>query len=96
MAVLTKTATIGGDAEMGGSFEELLGAKRLEARMEWESSVFDPAVIDSPSLTAYLECLFVNKKKCGILPERFTQRISKALRTVLQTLHSSALIPCVG
>ncbi|KAF2632022.1 hypothetical protein BU25DRAFT_406539 [Macroventuria anomochaeta] len=56
-------ATADGDVKMGESFEELPGAKRLEARTEWEKSVFEPAVVDLSALKAYLERLFVTDKK---------------------------------
>jgi hypothetical protein len=52
-----------GDVEMGDSFEELPSAKRLEARREWEKSVFEPAAVDLPALKTYLERLFVTDKK---------------------------------
>lgn len=58
-----ETSPADGDIEMGESFEELPSAKRLEARREWEKSVFQPAVVDLPNLKAYLERLFVTKKK---------------------------------
>lgn len=58
-----KPAAADGDVEMGESFEELPSAERLEARKEWEKSVFEPATIELPALRAYLERLFVTDKK---------------------------------
>lgn len=58
-----RVATADGDIEMGGSFEELPSAKRLQARTEWEKSVFEPAAVDLPALKAYIERLFVTDKK---------------------------------
>ncbi|KAF2183982.1 hypothetical protein K469DRAFT_689720 [Zopfia rhizophila CBS 207.26] len=54
-----KKATSGdGDIEMAESFEEVPGAKKLEARKEWEKSVFEPAVVDVDALKNYLNGLF--------------------------------------
>lgn len=58
-----ENASAEGDVEMGDSFEELPSAKRLEARREWEKSVFEPAAINLPALHAYLERLFITDKK---------------------------------
>ncbi|KAJ4380637.1 hypothetical protein N0V86_003996 [Didymella sp. IMI 355093] len=58
-----ETGPADGDVETNDSFEELPSAKRLEARREWEKSVFEPAAVDLPALKAYLERLFVTDKK---------------------------------
>lgn len=58
-----KRATADGDVEIGESFEELPSAKKLEARKEWEKSVFEPAKVDIPVLKEYLERLFITNKK---------------------------------
>jgi hypothetical protein len=58
-----ETARADGDVEMGESFEKLPSAKRLEARREWEKSVFEPAAVDLLALKAYLERLFITGKK---------------------------------
>jgi hypothetical protein len=60
---LEKTTTADGGVELGESFEQLPSAKRLEARTEWEKSVFEPAAVDLLALKAYLERLFVADKK---------------------------------
>jgi hypothetical protein len=46
------------DVEMTESFEEVPGAKKLEARTEWERSVFEPANIDVDAVKDYLGKLF--------------------------------------
>ncbi|KAH7110888.1 hypothetical protein B0J11DRAFT_599189 [Dendryphion nanum] len=46
------------DVEMNESFEELPGVKKLEARVEWEKSVFEAADVDKNAVTAYLQRLF--------------------------------------
>jgi hypothetical protein len=58
-----KTSLPDGDVEMGESFEEVPGVKKMEARSEWEKAVFDPAVIDVPALKKYLQDLFSTEKK---------------------------------
>lgn len=58
-----KTTPADGDVEMAESFEELPGAKKLEARAEWEKVVFEPARVDINALKGYLEELFIAKKK---------------------------------
>jgi len=45
-------------AEHGGEFQDVGEAKRVEARMEWEKRVFEPAGVDTSALKAYLEGLF--------------------------------------
>lgn len=57
------------DIQMVESFEEIPGAKKLEARSLWEKNVFEPACIDIDGLNDYLQKLFITKKK----------RVSKAI-----------------
>ncbi|KAL2759346.1 hypothetical protein ACRALDRAFT_2014643 [Sodiomyces alcalophilus JCM 7366] len=54
------SAAHGGDAdvEMDGGFEDVGTAAKLEARMEWEKVVFEPANVDGGLLRRYLEGLF--------------------------------------
>jgi hypothetical protein len=52
-----------GDVDMTESFEELPGAKKMEARAEWEKVVFDPFEVDTHSLEDYLRTLFITPKK---------------------------------
>lgn len=47
-----------GDIESGDGFEELPGAKKLEARSKWEKVVFEPADVNQEELNEYLEDLF--------------------------------------
>ncbi|KAF2704633.1 hypothetical protein K504DRAFT_461383 [Pleomassaria siparia CBS 279.74] len=68
-----KITSADGDIEMLETFEELPGAKKLEARREWEKSVFEPAKVDVPNLINYLQTLFTSKK---------------AISTAIQNLHS--------
>ena len=48
---------------MTESFEELPGAKRVEARSEWEKVVFVPKEIDVQALQGYLESLFTKGQR---------------------------------
>ncbi|KAF3040871.1 hypothetical protein E8E12_001913 [Didymella heteroderae] len=58
-----ESAPADGDMEMDDSFEELPSAKKLEARKEWEKSVFESGAVNLPALNAYLERLFISDKK---------------------------------
>ncbi|KAJ4985568.1 hypothetical protein SVAN01_08945 [Stagonosporopsis vannaccii] len=58
-----QTTATAGDVEMSDSFEEFPSVKKLEARREWESSVFEPAPVELPALETYLERLFITEKK---------------------------------
>ncbi|KAF2680029.1 hypothetical protein K458DRAFT_312748 [Lentithecium fluviatile CBS 122367] len=51
------------DVDMAESFEEVPGAKRLEARAEWEKVVFVPLEVDVHGLQDYLQTLFITGKK---------------------------------
>ncbi|ROT43755.1 hypothetical protein SODALDRAFT_327970 [Sodiomyces alkalinus F11] len=46
------------DVEMGEDFEDVGTAAKLEARMQWEKMVFEPANVDEGLLKSYLERLF--------------------------------------
>ncbi|KAJ4353401.1 uncharacterized protein N0V89_005130 [Didymosphaeria variabile] len=46
------------DPKSGDSFEELPGAKKLEARAKWEKVVFEPANVNEEGLNDYLKRLF--------------------------------------
>lgn len=48
---------------MAESFEELPGAKKLEARKGWEKRVFEEGQVDVQALNSYLEKLFISNKK---------------------------------
>ncbi|KPM39397.1 hypothetical protein AK830_g7150 [Neonectria ditissima] len=50
--------TAGGDVEMGEAFEDVGSAEKLESRMEWEKTVFEPANVDENALEQYLHRLF--------------------------------------
>ncbi|KAF5025857.1 hypothetical protein F66182_2079 [Fusarium sp. NRRL 66182] len=54
-----------GDVEMGEAFEDVGDAFKLESRMEWEKTVFEPADVDTKAITQYLDNLFGigNKEK---------------------------------
>ncbi|KAI4614994.1 hypothetical protein J4E80_006500 [Alternaria sp. BMP 0032] len=58
-----KSATDDGDVEMGESFEEVPGAKKLASRAAWEKDVFQAAEIDEQALRSYLDELFQANKK---------------------------------
>jgi hypothetical protein len=47
-----------GDVDMKEDFETIDNAKKLEARMEWEKMVFEPAELDVGKLQTYLNNLF--------------------------------------
>ncbi len=54
-----KTEESGDDnVEMADAFEEVPGARRLESRVEWERSVFEPKITDQAALETYLKELF--------------------------------------
>ncbi|KAJ4301910.1 hypothetical protein N0V90_004006 [Kalmusia sp. IMI 367209] len=53
-----KSALADADPESAEGFEELPGAKKLEARAEWEKVVFEPARVDLKGLVGYLQRLF--------------------------------------
>lgn len=57
-----KSALSENDPKAGDSFEELPGAKKLEARSKWEEVVFEPANVDQKVLTDYLNDLFCSDK----------------------------------
>lgn len=50
----------GRDTEMqeGDDFEKVDKSAKMRSRMEWETSVFEPAQVDVPRLEKYLETLF--------------------------------------
>ncbi len=48
----------GDDINMQDDFETIGSAKKLEARIEWEKMVFEPAGVDLDKLMAYLDGLF--------------------------------------
>lgn len=54
-----------GDVEMGESFEELPGARRLASRNEWEKTVFEAATVDVSAFKNYLENVFIAENKDG-------------------------------
>ncbi|CAN9157319.1 unnamed protein product [Alternaria alternata] len=54
-----------GDIEMGESFEEIPGAKKLASRAEWEKDVFNAAEVDEQALRSYLDELFKTDSKDG-------------------------------
>ncbi|KAI4925140.1 uncharacterized protein J4E92_007178 [Alternaria infectoria] len=58
-----KSATDDGDVEMGESFEEVPGAKKLASRAAWEKDVFQAAEVDEQALRSYLDELFQANKK---------------------------------
>lgn len=97
-----------GDVEMGDSFEELPSAKKLEARRQWEKSVFEPAAVDLPALHAYLERLFITDKKAvasailelrrkvadfEVSMARSSQFTPHTMRWVIKSLQGSDLLP---
>jgi hypothetical protein len=103
-----KATSAGGDVEMGESFEELPGAKKLAARTEWEKSVFEPAAIDVEALKAYLEQLFITDNKSATSAikdlrnkvEEFENSLGgpaqftvRTLRWVISGLQASDLLP---
>jgi hypothetical protein len=51
------------DIEMGESFEEVPGAKKLASRAAWEKDVFNAAKVDEQALKSYLDVLFKTNSK---------------------------------
>jgi hypothetical protein len=51
------------DIEMGESFEEVPGAKKLASRAEWEKGAFQPAEVDENALRSYLDKVFKAENK---------------------------------
>jgi hypothetical protein len=73
-----KAAANDGDVEMAESFEEIPGAKKLEARTEWEKVVFDPAVVNTQDLKQYLHQLFmVTEKSVSKAVEKLREKVEK-------------------
>jgi hypothetical protein len=52
------TASSGDDSEMSEGFEEIASKERLESRVEWERSVFEPFNTDPQAIFSYLKALF--------------------------------------
>ncbi|KAM0331321.1 hypothetical protein ACHAQA_002991 [Verticillium albo-atrum] len=69
------------DVEMGDDFEDLGSAAKLEARMEWEKNVFEPANVDEKALERYLAKLFglgdPDKEKLVAALDNLRQEVSK-------------------
>ncbi|KAF2654358.1 hypothetical protein K491DRAFT_693890 [Lophiostoma macrostomum CBS 122681] len=102
-----KTSLPDGDVDMGESFEEVPGVKKMEARAEWEKVVFEPAVVDVPGLKQYLQDLFnTEKKSIATSIQRMRETITNleltlsrpdqfspsTLRWVIQGLQASDLL----
>ncbi|KAK9783920.1 putative Transcription factor domain-containing protein [Seiridium cardinale] len=54
----TKSGSTDEDVDMNEDFEQIDNAKKLQARMEWEKVVFEPAKVDLDKLMRYLDNLF--------------------------------------
>ncbi|KAF2018533.1 hypothetical protein BU24DRAFT_418061 [Aaosphaeria arxii CBS 175.79] len=101
-----KQETSDGDVEMAESFEEIPGAKKLEARTEWEKVVFEQAKVDTTALSSYLRDLFFSKKDVGKAIEELRKTVENfeqnsigadpfnvsTLRWVIDGLQSSDLL----
>lgn len=102
-----KSTSADGDIEMAESFDELPGAKKLAARVEWEKNVFEPANMDVQALKLYLEQLFILDKKEGAAAIRIlrdkvedfestlnhpSQFTVHTLRSTIQGLQNSDLL----
>ncbi|OBS18794.1 hypothetical protein FPOA_10522 [Fusarium poae] len=46
------------DVEMGEAFEDVGEQAKLQSKIEWESIVFEPAIVDTNAITKYLDHLF--------------------------------------
>ncbi|CAF3448834.1 unnamed protein product [Fusarium graminearum] len=46
------------DVEMGGAFEDVGEQAKLQAKIDWENIVFEPANVDTKAITEYLDHLF--------------------------------------
>lgn len=102
-----QTGVAVGDVGMSDSFEELPSVKKLEARREWEKSVFEPAPVNLAALKAYLEQLFdTDKKKAASALSDLRKKVrnfessltsssqfySHTLQWVIKSLQSSDLL----
>ena len=75
----TGAASTSTDVEMGESFDELPGKKRLEAREHFEEFVFKPANVDKGAIEQYLSTLF------GDEPASETRVVTKALTSLQES-----------
>jgi hypothetical protein len=73
------------DVEMGNDFEELPGKKRLEAREQFESSVFTSANVNKDSIKQYLNDLFSDEEGSE---GRNTRKAITALRESTQNFEA--------
>ncbi|KAJ4129288.1 hypothetical protein NW768_007824 [Fusarium equiseti] len=54
------------DVEMGEAFEDLGEQAKLQSKIDWENTVFEPAQVDTKAITQYLDNLFgvgIHEKK---------------------------------
>ncbi|KAF4973149.1 hypothetical protein FSARC_493 [Fusarium sarcochroum] len=70
-----------GDVEMGEAFEDVGDALKLESRIDWEKTVFEPANVDTSAIKQYLDHLFgvSNKDK---------KTISKGLKKLRDSVYA--------
>ncbi|RGP81653.1 hypothetical protein FLONG3_253 [Fusarium longipes] len=65
------------DVEMGEAFEDVGEEAKLQSRIDWENTVFEPANVDTKAITSYLDHLFgVNVKDKSTIT-RCLQRLRK-------------------
>ncbi|KAM7200327.1 hypothetical protein V8F20_005304 [Naviculisporaceae sp. PSN 640] len=71
----------GGDVEMqeGDDFEQVDKSAKIRSRIQWETSVFEPAKVNVPRLEKYLENLFGVPANGKSKPEPERQSVFKAL-----------------
>ncbi|KAM0548375.1 hypothetical protein ACHAO7_006802 [Fusarium culmorum] len=68
------------DVEMGEAFEDVGEQAKLQSKIDWETTVFEPASVDTKAITKYLDHLFgVNVKEKKTIAEslhRLRQSVS--------------------
>ncbi|CAJ0554364.1 Ff.00g128770.m01.CDS01 [Fusarium sp. VM40] len=51
------------DVEMGGAFEDVGEQAKLQSKIDWENTVFEPASVDTVAIKRYLDALFGTGEK---------------------------------
>ncbi|KAG8666538.1 hypothetical protein FPOAC2_11653 [Fusarium poae] len=68
------------DVEMGEAFEDVGEQAKLQSKIEWESIVFEPAIVDTSAITKYLDHIFgvsaKEKKNIASSLQRLQQSVS--------------------
>ncbi|KAM0344145.1 hypothetical protein ACHAPU_007867 [Fusarium lateritium] len=77
------------DVEMGEAFEDVGDQAKLQSKMDWENTVFEPADVDTNAIKQYLDALFgVGNKDKRTITDSLRQ-----LRSSVSTLEESISTP---